>query len=137
MNRKRLYIFFAALSLAGYAWIGWNAVGQSGHESVPTFCLFKEVTGLPCPSCGTTRSLIALIHGHLQKALFINPLGLLMALALLIIPAWIVSDTLTRNDSFFRNYNLIERIFATKKWVAVFAVAVILLNWFWNIKKGL
>lgn len=35
-------------------------------------CLFKTVTGLDCPGCGSSRALHALLHGHLREALSYN-----------------------------------------------------------------
>jgi len=137
MNRKKLYIFFSLLSFMGYAWLGWNVVEQSAHSSVPVVCLFKEVTGIPCPSCGTTRSLIELMRGNVKEAFLINPFGLVMAFAILAIPLWIAADTVRRSDSFYRSYGMMEQVLASNKWVSISAVMIVLLNWFWNITKGL
>lgn len=35
-------------------------------------CIMKLITGYQCPSCGTQRSLHALLHGHLTQALRYN-----------------------------------------------------------------
>jgi len=37
-------------------------------------CAFHAITGCPCPTCGATRCLLALLHGHLGAALAWNPL---------------------------------------------------------------
>ncbi|MBP3325800.1 MAG: DUF2752 domain-containing protein [Coprococcus sp.] len=44
-------------------------------RNVPAFadmmtCKFKEVSGLPCPSCGGTRAVICLLHGQILKSLY-------------------------------------------------------------------
>lgn len=44
-------------------------------RNVPVFadmmtCKFKEVSGLPCPSCGGTRAVICLVHGQILKSLY-------------------------------------------------------------------
>jgi len=39
----------------------------------PVLCLFRALTGLPCPSCGMTRAFIALGHGSVSGALHYNP----------------------------------------------------------------
>jgi len=37
-------------------------------------CLFKRLTGWPCPSCGFTRGTLAFLHGHPIQAWLYNPL---------------------------------------------------------------
>ena len=43
-----------------------------------TFCLLREVTGVPCPFCGGTTALARLGQGHLGAAAAASPLALLM-----------------------------------------------------------
>lgn len=45
-------------------------------------CTFAWLTGLPCPSCGSGRSVRALLHGDLDTAWQVNPLGIPAALVL-------------------------------------------------------
>lgn len=35
-------------------------------------CVFKLATGLECPSCGATRAVHSLLHGHFSEALRFN-----------------------------------------------------------------
>ncbi|MGH8048768.1 MAG: DUF2752 domain-containing protein [Chthoniobacterales bacterium] len=44
-------------------------------------CLFHDLTGLPCPTCGGTRCLRNLIEGNFESALAWNPLVFLAAIA--------------------------------------------------------
>jgi len=37
-------------------------------------CIFHEITGLPCVTCGMTRCAIQFFHGHFLAALKWNPL---------------------------------------------------------------
>ena len=37
-------------------------------------CLLQSVTGLPCPSCGSTRAVSALFQGDINRAFFWHPL---------------------------------------------------------------
>ena len=58
-------------------------------------CTFHRLTGLPCPTCGTTRAALALFHGHLLEALGYNPLmtilgGMFMAGGLTA-PVWLLA----------------------------------------------
>lgn len=52
---------------------------------MPSLCPFHALTGLPCPGCGMTRSVICLMHGHLHDAVYFHPLGPVAAIALI---AW-------------------------------------------------
>ena len=134
MSQKQLYILLSVLSLAGYVWLGWSFADVS---STPTVCLFKTVTHLPCPSCGTTRALVMLMKGDIGGSIAFNPLGILLALALVIMPLWVIADILRETDSLLRCYVKAERLLAEKKWISIPAVAILVINWFWSIAKGL
>jgi len=57
------------------------------QENLPP-CLFRAATGIPCPSCGTTRSLVHLAHGDIAGSLILNPLfslAMMTALCLFIV----------------------------------------------------
>lgn len=43
-------------------------------EPVMRPCLFHSITGVPCPTCGATRSVLALLDGDLPGAAGFNPL---------------------------------------------------------------
>ena len=46
-----------------------------------TLCPLKQITGHPCPTCGGTRAVLALLQGHFAEALWLNPLVLAALLA--------------------------------------------------------
>ncbi len=137
MTRKRLYIVLAFVSLAGYLWLGLNLLEGLTRSAVPSVCLFKEVTGLPCPSCGTTRSLLLLIQGRIFDSFMMNPFGIFAAIALATVPLWILADTVRRSESFYRRYVEMEQLLSRNRFLAACAAAIVTLNWFWNIAKGL
>lgn len=43
-------------------------------------CIFRRLTGLYCPGCGSGRAVSAVLHGHLLKALTCNPLLFLLGI---------------------------------------------------------
>ena len=44
-------------------------------------CVFKGLTGIPCPTCGSTRSVVHLARGDILSALTMNPLTTLCLIA--------------------------------------------------------
>ena len=98
--------------------------------------MIKNVTGYPCPSCGTTRAIQLLLKNNWMASLQMNPFGILVAVLMVVLPLWIVLDTITRKETFYKSYKKVETIIRTK-WIAVFLIVLVLLNWIWNIKKAL
>jgi len=47
-------------------------------NSIPHFCLFNKLTGLPCPACGIIRSLLCLYDFKIMESLKYNPNGLMI-----------------------------------------------------------
>jgi hypothetical protein len=43
-----------------------------------TICLLRNLTGLPCPTCGMTRSFCAVSRGEVGRAIDLHPLGLVV-----------------------------------------------------------
>ncbi|MDP2207253.1 MAG: DUF2752 domain-containing protein [Bacteroidota bacterium] len=96
----------------------------------------KHTTNVPCPSCGSTRAIISLLKGNYLESLFCNPIGIMLAIIMIICPIWIFYDTLFQKDTLFNFYRKSEGIIRQKK-IAISAIFLILLNWIWNIYKGL
>ena len=42
-------------------------------------CIFRQLTGIPCPTCGTTRTALALADLDLAGAFVVNPLATIAA----------------------------------------------------------
>lgn len=62
------------------------AVLEAHTHREPVTCLFRWVTGHPCPTCGSTRLILQVLHGRFGMAFLENPLvflGLVMASGLL------------------------------------------------------
>ncbi|MFA9453899.1 MAG: DUF2752 domain-containing protein [Candidatus Aminicenantaceae bacterium] len=51
---------------------------------IPPTCSFLDLTGLPCPGCGLTRSVVATVHGDLAGSWGFHRLGALTVLYILI-----------------------------------------------------
>ena len=135
MTRNRLYLLLAFGVLAGYVYVLWFS-HQAMHSDTFTPCLFKNTTGIACPACGSTRSALLLSQGNITDALLMNPIGLLMAVIMLIAPFWLLYDVTLKKDTLYNSYKNGESIIRTK-WVAITLIILILINWAWNIQKGL
>jgi hypothetical protein len=101
-----------------------------------TVCLFKNTTGLACPSCGTTRAMEALLHGNLLHSFQINPLGIPGFMAMAFIPFWLFFDACTRKNSLHLTWVKAE-YWLRQPIVYWPAILLILVNWAWNITKQL
>ncbi len=42
-------------------------------EHAPSLCVFRNVTNLPCPTCGTTRATLAFARGDILAGVLYNP----------------------------------------------------------------
>lgn len=135
-NRNKLYTLLLMTSVAGYSWLYYNLANNANEDSSVTVCLFKKLTTIPCPSCGTTRSIVLLTKGDLHAALLVNPLGYLAAFLLLIIPFWIGFDSIRSSSTLFVFYQKIETQLK-KRTIAIPLLVLVLVNWIWNITKGL
>lgn len=48
-----------------------------GKIPVPHSCMFKNLTGYPCPGCGLSRSLVSVLHGDPAAGFTYHRLGLI------------------------------------------------------------
>ena len=82
-----LTVSLSSLGLAA----GWFTLGLPWPR-----CLFHDLTGFPCVTCGMTRSAIAFFRGHLLIALGWNPLVFVALCGLSIFDAYAFSVVVTR-----------------------------------------
>jgi len=136
IGRHRLYWLLFILCIAGYIWLYiWLLTGGSKPDASEV-CIIRYVTGVPCPSCGSTRSAYSLLSGDLLSAIYINPLGIVVLGIMVLAPLWIVFDLLWKRQSLYRFYLDIEDKLR-KPVVAIPLILLIIINWIWNIIKGI
>ncbi len=82
--------------------------------------------------CGKVRSTILLVDGHLLDALYINPLSVIVNVFIIISIFWLLYDVIKKKDTFIK---AMKTKWDTKYFIIV--IIIILINWVWNIYKGL
>lgn len=110
---------------------GTGAVGVLHLDRVAVrICLFKTLTGWPCLTCGSTRTLGSLFSLDWAGAVAMNPLT---AAAVLVIAAWGLADLLLWPSGRALALDLSPRSARIAGWVAV---AFALANWLYLIAVG-
>lgn len=131
-SKGRIYILLTVLIIVGYSWVIYNIIlGQGSNQIV---CPIKMISGYPCPSCGTTRSVISMFKGDIYSAFSINPFGIFMFGLMLIVPFWLLYDFIFRKSTLWTMYNKVESILKNKK-IALPLILLVIANWIWNIFK--
>ena len=126
-NFKIKYLVFTISMISGYFFLLFSNIFNN-H----TFCLFKIITGIPCPACGSTRATILLFHGEFIKSVLINPFGILTNSLILLSIGWMIRDIIKNGDTFLP--------FLKKDWdyrIKILLIFIVLTNWIWNIVKGI
>lgn len=134
MKKGRLYGFVLLACLLGFVYLYLKGFSD-WHWRRPV-CLFHTVTGVPCPSCGTTRAALLLLKGQVGASLAKNPLGVVAVAFMLISPVWVIVDLVRSKSTFLVAYNRMETL-VRRPFVASILIGLVLLNWFWNIYKEL
>lgn len=92
-------------------------------------CPFKEITGLPCPGCGTTRAALALAKFDFAGALVRFPLPTLAWTAL-------IGGGLLAGLSALLKIDVPEPPRTLNIWQIAVVCMVILANWIYSIATG-
>ncbi len=136
LDRNKLYSILLIACLAGYIWLYFSITKNLAESKSVEVCLIKYTTNIPCPSCGSTRSIVSLTKGDFIGAFNLNPFGYLIALIMLISPIWIIADFTTRSNTLFSFYQKVENYPKRPKY-AVPLILLVIINWAWNILKDL
>lgn len=122
---NRIFLTVALGAAAVWIWLG-NAVPAQ------PFCIFHRLTGVPCWGCGTVRVMQLLMHGKVMDALMLNPLSVVACLM-------VVAGMVIWWVDYFCHTHVLSSLSRKKlhPLVVVALVVLVLLNWIWNIQKGL
>ena len=95
-----------------------------------TFCLFKGFTGLPCPTCGSTRALGHLFALDFAGALRMNPFTTLVAV---VVAGWAAADLALLPRRQALDVEVSPRVAFGLR---VGALALFLANWVYLVAAG-
>ena len=137
MQKNKLYFIILIACLAGYGWLYFYAqqANQIANDNF-SVCIFKSITSIPCPSCGTTRAILSLVNGNVIGSIIQNPFAIIVSFIMLICPPWIVFDLISKKESFYQFYKKTE-VFLRKKKVYIPLLILVVCNWIWNLNKNI
>lgn len=97
------------------------AVAISHWQHTPVqLCLFRQITGLPCATCGMTRGCLAALQGDPVQAWLYNPLAM-TALAI------VVGNLLLRIIAGYRVNLGLGR--PARRWIWIAIIVLATVNW--------
>lgn len=132
MSLRQFRIFSSVFIALGFSWLILN--WWVGIDVTP--CFLKNLTGIACPGCGSTRAALLALVFQFNNAVSLNPLGLIYAIALIVLPIWILYDLFSRSETMFKAWNVFERI-CKRNSFRLFLILFIGYIWIHNILIGL
>ena len=117
-NHEAIWLAVSAGALAAASI--WLALGLPWP-----ICVFHDLTGLPCLTCGATRCTMALLHGNVTTAWWWNPLAFLALGGLALFDLYALTVLLFRAPR-LRIVALTQRV---KNFTRLAVVIALALNW--------
>jgi hypothetical protein len=118
IDHELIWFTVSVLSLAAAAL--WLTLGLPWP-----ICVFHELTGLPCVTCGMTRCAIQFFHGHFFSALKWNPLVLAFLCGVMAFDLYAFVVLMTRAPRLRIHFSTPR----AKTVVRMAIISAVLLNW--------
>jgi hypothetical protein len=93
-------------------------------------CAFRGLTGMPCPTCGTTRTAVALLGLDLAGAIRANPLAAVAGIV------FVVGGAAALGWLALGGRSLPELGWHWSRWWTAAAVGLVAANWLYLIASG-
>ena len=117
-DHELIWLAVSAASIAGGA--AWLALALPWPR-----CPFFAVTGLPCVTCGATRSTIAFLHGDFLSALRWNPLAFVAFCALIAFDLYAAIVLVGRTP----RLRIVDWTVTEKNVARIVVISLLALNW--------
>lgn len=121
------YIYASLFVIAGWLWLLYNLNTQHGIS----VCLFNNLTGIPCPTCGTTTAIVQIINGDLTSAFNTNPLSYIIAVGLLVLATWVLKDIIGQKYSLQKSIARFDKRIKQTPWLLAIILSPVILSWIW------
>ena len=121
VSRRPPWPFWAVVLVIVWIALGSTTLWLSYRVSERVeMCLFKRLTGYPCPTCGSTRGVMSIVSGDIPRAWQHNPL------VLTVLTVWAVMLVLRVGFKRAVRFNLTLRQRRIVFWAFI---CLILANW--------
>ena len=112
-----------ALALAG--WLRPDQRGYGTHTQLTHGpCVFRWITGIPCPTCGMTTSFAHMARLQVRQALRVQPFAAVLFVAVAaVVPVGLVAVARGRGP----------RLRVPPAWVLGVALALLIGGWLWQV----
>lgn len=114
--------------------LGWAIIGAAYFQFNPWNCWFKTIVGIPCPGCGSTRAISALLQFNIKALAQYNVLALPVFFLFVYANGVYVVDLVYNKRNLQQQYSLLENVLKVRQW-QMLLLGLVLLNWIWNIYK--
>ncbi|NOY23187.1 MAG: DUF2752 domain-containing protein [Acidobacteria bacterium] len=132
VNRKKGELNLPLIYLIITIILTGSAYGLFRLHSVPFLpCPFKEMTGYPCPTCGSTRMVLSLFHINFIDAFLWNPGVFLSGVAAVFWFGYGIISQLKRKKLYF---SLSKR---EGFWLRVLLLGGFMINWLYLVIAGI
>ena len=95
-------------------------------------CLFKGITGVPCPLCGATHAAIFTLQAQWIEAFHYHPLGVLAVFFAVVSPVWTFMDWITQRFDYYRFFQWFMG-WRYSRWLLILVVLGVFIFWFWKL----
>lgn len=97
----------------------------------PTLCIFRNVTGIKCPSCDMGKSAISFMNGDFPGSLWYNPLFPVTFIFFTLLSVSSLHDLITGKNV---TLDKLKNLKVSNSLLILFFLMVILV-WIWNLLK--
>jgi hypothetical protein len=135
-NRGHLYIIILCAIILVFSYYlsieGDIILCLAGFKQYPlsNLCLFKNISGIDCPNCGLTRSIISISHLDFDKAWYFNRMGILIYVFIILQIPYRLYLLWKKRGSENRYF---KKIFKVYGYIIIIALIV---NWIFNLIQG-